>query len=232
MRDLNFRSPGHRVGLSSLVVVAGLAGTPVCAQGTAPAPTLAVADALPLKFTSMLEEALAPSQASKVPVFVTGDRISGRPDLDTVIEGNALLRKAGTVIRADRLEYDQPSDQARATGHVRINRKGDVFEGPLLELKVEAFEGFFNEPRYHFLKSDGQGQAERADFLDENHTVIHQASYTTCRRKPGPDWVPDWVLRATSISLDNDEDVGVAQGAVLSFKGIPLLPVPAISFPL
>lgn len=234
LRDLNFRLPGQRLALSSLAVAAGLAcaGAPVSAQVTGPAPAQAPADALTLKSTGLLEETVAPGQTSKVPVFVMGDRLSGRPDLDTVIEGNVVLRKAGTVIRADRMEYDQPSDQARAMGNVRINRKGDVFEGPLLELKVEAFEGFFNEPRYHFLKSDGQGQADRADFLDENHTVVHHASYTTCRRKPGPDWMPDWVLRATSISLDNDEDEGVAQGAVLSFKGVPILPIPAISFPL
>jgi LPS-assembly protein len=102
----------------------------------------------------------------------------------------------------------------------------------LLELKVERFEGFFQQPVYHFAKGDGHGEASRADFLDENHTVVHDASYTTCRRLPGPSWMPDWVLRAATISLDNDEEVGVAEGAYLYFKGVPILPVPAISFPL
>ncbi|MES2950969.1 MAG: LPS-assembly protein LptD [Pseudomonadota bacterium] len=234
-RDVNFRKPRHRFVLSNLVVAAGLAcaGVSVRAQTVETTASGAQpAEAPLLKSSSMLEEQLSPDQANKVPVFVTGDRMSGRPDLDTLVEGDVVLRKAGTVIRADRLEYDQPNDYVKAHGNVRINRKGNVFEGPLLELKVEAFEGFFNEPRYHFLNNDGQGQAERADFVDESHTVIHNASYTTCRRKPGPDWLPDWVLRATRISLDNDEDVGIAQGAVLSFKGVPILPFPAISFPL
>ncbi|MDP2024280.1 MAG: LPS assembly protein LptD, partial [Hydrogenophaga sp.] len=31
---------------------------------------------------------------------------------------------------------------------------------------------------------------------------------------------------------DNEEDVGTAQGALLSFKGVPLLPIPYITFPL
>ena len=44
--------------------------------------------------------------------------------------------------------------------------------------------------------------------------------------------MPDWVLRAATISLDNDEEVGVADDAYLYFKGVPILPVPAISFPL
>jgi LPS-assembly protein len=40
------------------------------------------------------------------------------------------------------------------------------------------------------------------------------------------------VLRAASIELDNVEEVGVAHGAYLDFKGVTILPVPAISFPL
>ncbi|MES2585130.1 MAG: LPS-assembly protein LptD [Pseudomonadota bacterium] len=235
MRKLSSRAPGHPFVLSQLVVMVGLAcaSGALRAQSAAPETTSKPAEEpLLLRSTSQLDEQLPQEQTSKLPVFVQGDRMSGRPDLETVIEGNVVLRKAGTVIQADRLEYDQPSDQAKASGNVRINRKGDVFEGPSLELKVESFEGFVEAPRYRFLKSDGQGQADRAEFIDESHTVIHNASYTTCRRKPGPEWLPDWVLRATRISMDTDEDIGIAQGAVLSFKGVPLLPIPAISFPL
>jgi len=39
-------------------------------------------------------------------------------------------------------------------------------------------------------------------------------------------------LRATTLNMDNEEDVGTAEGAVLSFKGVPLLPIPSLSFPL
>jgi len=187
---------------------------------------------LVLKPSGRMEEALSSAPTRSLPVFVSGERMSGRPDLDTLLEGNVEFRKAGTVIRADRIEYFQPTDQVKASSNVRINRKGDVFEGPLLELKVDAFEGFFNEPRFHFLKNEGHGAASRADFVDDSHTVIHNATYTTCRRRPGPEWLPDWILRATSINLDNDEDVGIAHGAVVSFKGVPVLPIPAISFPL
>ena len=63
-------------------------------------------------------------------MFIEADRLSGRTDQDMLIEGNVVLRKAGTVIRADRMEYESPTDQVRASGNVRINRKGNVFEGP------------------------------------------------------------------------------------------------------
>ena len=185
-----------------------------------------------LKSSPLLQDKLSPGQAKSAPVFLQADRITGRPDLDTVLEGSAVLRKAGTVIQADRLTYDQPTDRAVATGNVRINRGGNIYEGTLLDLKVDAFEGFFTALSYQFLQNSAHGTADRADFQDASHATVHNATYTTCRREAGPDWLPGWILRAKRIDLDNDEETGVAHGAVLSFQGVPILPVPAISFPL
>ncbi len=189
-------------------------------------------EALPLKPSALLQEEITPEQTRNAPLFLQGQQMWGRPDLETVVEGEAQLRKPGTVIRADRLEYDQSTDQVKAVGNVRINRQGNIFAGSMLELKIDAMQGFFDQPSYQFLQNDAHGMAERADFLDENHTLVYNASYTTCRRQPGPDWLPDWILRAGRIHLDNEEDVGTADEAVLSFKGIPVLPIPSFSFPL
>jgi LPS-assembly protein len=185
-----------------------------------------------LQATPALREDIPAEARRELPTFVSGERLSGRTDLETVVEGAAELRRGDTIIRADRLEYHQPEDLARARGNVRINKAGNIFEGPLLELKVDAFEGFFNEPRYRFLRNEAYGQADRVDFLDEDRAVIRNATYTTCKRKPGPDWMPDWILRASTLKLDQAQEVGQAEGAVLSFFGLPILPVPSLSFPL
>jgi len=212
---------------------------PICAAGVSLLASLAQAqwldgdgDGAPLKSSGQLQQRIAPETRQALPSFIQGRQISGRPDLETVIEGEAELRKADMVIQADRLEYDLPTDTAKASGHVRINRAGNVYEGPLLELRVDAFEGFFTAPSYQFLRHQAHGQAERVEFIDAQHSVIHNATFTTCQRQPGPDWLPDWVLKATRLSLDQAEDTGTAQGALLSFKGLPLLPVPYLSFPL
>lgn len=185
----------------------------------------------PLKMSPLLREDIPPAVLKEQPTFIYGDSISGRPDIDTKVEGRAELRRAGTVIRADKLEYDAITDKAKATGNVLLNRLGDVYEGTLLDLKVDAFSGFFNQPRYQFLKSEGHGEGERVDFIDDKHFIIQNASYSTCRRYPGPSWMPDWVLKAASLSIDNEEDVGQATDATLSFKGLSV-PLPSLSFPL
>ncbi|HZN47452.1 MAG TPA: LPS-assembly protein LptD [Ramlibacter sp.] len=216
-----------RFALSPVAVVAASLLQPIAAQAQDPGAT-----SPRLRPSPMLRENIPADARSQLPTFVEGDRIQGRTDIETSVEGNAVLRRGDTVIRAQRLEYNQPKDLARATGDVRINKAGNVFEGPLLELQVDAFQGFFNEPRYRFLRNDAYGQADRIDFLDENRSVIRNATYTTCQRKPGPSWMPDWILRASSLTIDQEEETGEASGAVLSFMGVPVLPVPALTFPL
>lgn len=205
-----------------------LAGGP----GEAAAQDADGASTLQLQRTPMLRETIPEEVRKSLPTFMSGKHTSGRPDLETVIEGDAMLRRGDMVIQADRLEYYQPDDLARARGNVRINRAGNIYEGTSLDLKVDAFEGFFNEPSYRFLKNNAYGQAARVDFIDDKRTIVRNATYTTCQRRPGPSWMPDWVLRAASIRLDTEEEVGQAEGAVLSFMNVPVLPFPSMSFPL
>ena len=187
---------------------------------------------LVLKRTPQLAEVITPAQRGDRPSFVDGDRISGRPDLETVVEGNATLRRGDTFIRADRLEYYQPEDRARATGNVHVNQAGNVYEGPELELKLESFEGFFNKVRYSFLANGGRGDAERIDFIDSNVSVARIATYTTCRPEDYPGWMPAWLLRAKTITTDSEENIGVATSAQVTFMGISTPPFPSLSFPL
>lgn len=234
MRDLNSRAScsatGPRAMLPSLALLAAalLQAGLVRAQEATPPQN----ESVQLRSSPRLQEQVPATQRSSLPTFLFSDILSGRPDLDMTAEGRVELRRGDTVIRADRLEYYQPDDLAKMRGNVRINRAGNVFEGPELELKVDAFEGFFTRPDYSFLGNDAHGKAERVDFLDENRAVIRNATFTTCQRKPGPTWVPDWMLRAATMRIDNEDELGEADDAKLSFKGVTFLSVPSVSFSL
>ena len=209
-----------------------LCGVPlaVLAQEQDPA-----ADALPtpaLRASPLLQETIPDAVREQLPVFVRGDQVTGQPDIKAIVEGNAELRRGDTVIRADRMEYAVPDDLAKAQGQVHINRAGNTYDGSQLELRVDAFNGFFNDASYRFLETSAHGDASRVDFIDKDRSVVHNATYTTCQRTDEASWEPDWILRARVIHLDQEEDVGRAEGAVLTFKGVPVVPFPAMSFPL
>ncbi|MEY5022817.1 MAG: LPS-assembly protein LptD precursor, partial [Pseudomonadota bacterium] len=62
-----------------------------------PAPSLGtgLGTGLVLKNSIRLEEKISDAERKQSPVFVSGERISARPDLDLVIDGDASLRKQG-----------------------------------------------------------------------------------------------------------------------------------------
>ncbi|HUD34968.1 MAG TPA: LPS assembly protein LptD [Variovorax sp.] len=187
---------------------------------------------LVLRRSAQLLEVIPQSERAQRPNFVAGESITGRPDLETVIVGNASVRRGDTVINADRLEYYQPDDLTTATGNVRVNQAGNVYEGPELQLKLETFEGFFRNVRYRFLVNGGHGEAERIDFVDANVSVARSVTYTTCRIEDYPGWMPAWLLSAATLTTDTEEGVGIATNARMKFMGVSTPAFPSFSFPL
>lgn len=185
-----------------------------------------------LKSSPMLAEETSKAPENQGPTFVFGDRLSGRPDLETVIDGHAEVRRGASSLRADHIEYYQPDDLLKSRGNVRINNAGNLFAGPELEIRLDRFEGFFTAPNYRFLSNGGNGQSERVDFVDDKHFSARRATYTTCERDNEESWKPAWQLSASRFDFDLDEEVGVATGAVLRFMGVPILGFPKVSFPL
>ena len=185
-----------------------------------------------LKKSPQLAERIPNAAGDEGPTFIFGDQVKGRPDLETVIEGNAELRRGGTSLRADRIEYYQPEDLLKSRGNVRINRAGNQYSGPELEIKLDRFEGFFTSPSYRFLNNGGNGQADRLDFKDDRHFTALNATYTTCEKDNEASWQPAWTLHAQKFEFDLDAEVGVATNPVIRFKNVPILWLPEASFPL
>ena len=196
------------------------------------APSSRDAAGVGLKPSPALQENLPPDVRPQLPTFVSGDKIDGQTDGVVTVEGNAELRRHDTVIRADRLEFDQRSNEAKAQGGVLVNRNGNRFEGPELQLNVDTNKGTFQKPTFSLLQSEGQGDASRVDFLDADRLSAFDARYSTCPRTPGVPWMPDWLIRASRVDLDNTKQEGTAVGGVLEFKGLPILGAPYFSFPL
>ena len=185
-----------------------------------------------LQSSIRLEEKISDLERKQSPVFVSGRRIDARPDLDLVIEGDAILRKQGLSVRAQRIEYDQSQDTLKAQGQVRIMREGNVFEGPSLQLQADSFQGKFLQPTYSLLKGGGHGEAAEIEFIDAQRATVRNATYTTCSRVPGPSWLPEWVLKAASLQVNEEDNTVQAKDMQLRFKDVPILAAPSLTFPL
>ena len=204
------------------------------ASASAPADAASAAGAadVPLKLIPSTELVLPPrgDAARGRSLVLRADRVQGRPELDLIAEGHVEFRRAGTVIRADRISYDSPDDRANAKGNVHVSRDGNHYWGPELQLHVQRFEGFFLEPQFTIGRTGAGGNAQRFEFLDASRSVAIGAIYTSCPRDGSGD--PDWLLKTDRVRLDFEANEGVAEGAVLRFLGVPILAMPVLSFPL
>ena len=212
-----------------MAIAAVLSSTPCAfAQNAAdPVPTPLASQAKPLALK--LERELKPARETvgELPVFVQGMRISGESGRFTHVEGDAELRKQDTVIKADIIDYAQVSDELDASGNVRIVRRGDLFTGPELKLKLDARTGYFLSAEYLLANDRARGNASRIEFLGPDSYRATDATYTTCG--PGKD---DWFMQVGELKLDYGRDLGEAEDAKLFFLGKQILYLPSISFTL
>ena len=187
---------------------------------------------LTLRSSPLLEETVSDRQRSEGAVFVKGAQMTARPDMDLVVQGQASIRRPGLALSADRVDYDQTQDVIDAKGHVRVSTPTSVFSGPHLRLKVDSFQGSFEKPEFELYASGGYGQASEVEFVDNERTIIRQAKYTTCRRTPGPEWLPEWLMKAAQMTIDEEESSIQAKGVQLRFQDMAVFAAPSMSLPL
>ena len=209
------------------------------AAGELPAPKL--------KSTAALTP-LPRDSTERRPNFLSADRIHGHTDDVMVAEGDAELRKVGTVLDADTITYWSLDDEVEALGNVRLQHDQDVFTGPKLRMNVEENTGVFEQPQYTMPRTTkiqagttigdyaihqisvpitAQGEAERIDFQGENLYSLSKATFSTCAAGN-----QDWVASAANLNLDYNREVAEGSDGKVVFKGVPILYSPWLNFPL
>lgn len=158
------------------------------------------------------------------------DRVSARETTEgaeTVLEGDAELRRVGTRLRADSIRYNEASEEVRAEGAVQIERDGNRITGPSLRLRMDEGTGVFESPSYQFGQSAGRGSAERIELLGDGKFRLTNAFFTTCRPES-----EDWRIEARQLDIDQEEGQGRGSATRLVFKDTQLLGLPVFFFPV
>lgn len=169
------------------------------------------------------------------PKVLEADRIDGVNQKNASAQGNVILRQDNMTVTADRVDYDETSDTANVPGRMRMNRDGDIISGSDLRLKVEKEVGTLNDATFLFGKTplrptqryEARGAAAKMDMEGPDRERLYSAFYTTC--KVGQE---DWYLRVSELELDRAANVGTAFNGRVEFKGVPILYVPYMTFPL
>jgi len=193
-------------------------------NGAAPAGD--AGSSLRLRMDQQLDERAAPGQASGT-TFARARRIDGTIDDRIVLEGDAEVRREGSVLRGDRITYTQATDEVNVEGHARLFREGAVFTGPRLDFKIEAQTGAMPNASFSYAPRRARGDASLIEFLGNQQVRMSQTRFTTCA--PGDE---AWWIQAEKIEFDGLEESASARSAKLYFQGVPILASPILGFPV
>jgi LPS-assembly protein len=228
---------------AALAALMATAAGQLYAQTTAPNPPLSAAQTPAQNGEQSASQASAPFvpgqgtpasgrpgprvDESQLPVTMRAEEFVGRPDRELNLYRDVEITRGATGITADTACFRRVEDEVTAQGHINMWRFGDRYKGDALELNLETGKGWVQNPIYHLAANNGQGQAQRIDFLGDDQAMVIDGTYSTC---DGPD--PDWYLKSSTLRLDQGRDVGQAGTTIIYFKDVPILGTPAMSFSL
>jgi LPS-assembly protein len=158
-------------------------------------------------------------------VRVLSDGMRVEADGATHAQGNVELRQGDRTVYAEDLRID-PNDQS-------VSVSGGVeYRDSTLAVRGEAGdfaggEAHFRGAQFELPLQPARGSADLLSLSQLGLMKLEGVRYTTC--PPDRD---DWLIRAKSIWLDTKNRMGTARGVTLDFKGVPILKLPTISFPV
>jgi LPS-assembly protein len=131
-------------------------------------PVVPVPDGPPLALR--MAKAIVPlpieSEAPR-PVFLSAQRISGLVGREVLAEDDGELRKAGTLLTADRLTYWPIDDEVEAIGNVRLQQGDDLLLGTRARLKLEDQVGFVDQASYFMKRQSSAATRAQAGELSD-----------------------------------------------------------------
>ena len=143
------------------------------------------------------------------------------------LTGNAEITRADKRLKAERVTYTEDSEEVQAEGAVRIDQPDMTMTADHGSFWMKQNHGIFYDTQFRLYSRHARGSAETSRLLKPGITQFDQTTYTTCADNSNA-----WMLRASKVTLYEEEGEGVARNARLNIKGIPVLYTPYLSFPI
>jgi LPS-assembly protein len=160
------------------------------------------------------------------PFDITSDSATLGVGGDTTLEGNVQVLQGDRALRANHAHYDPT--------HTSFELQGGVeYSDPLLHVTGSGGDYSQNEradfsaAQFELHQPAARGSADAMHLTPDGKIRLERVRFTTCPKED-----PVWQLRANEIILDTRARVGTARDTKVDFKGVPVLYLPWLSFPL
>ncbi len=143
-----------------------------------------------------------------------------------IAEGNVIIKGGDTELKADYLEFNNITTDARARGNVTLTTGQDTVTCDSLQLNLQSETGtvfngalFMQENNFHI-------KGDKIEKIEGDTYKIGAGTITSCSGDS-----PDWKISARDIKV-TIEGYGFAKHATLWAKKVPAIYVPYLIFPV
>jgi len=157
---------------------------------------------------------------------ITSDRATIAVNGNAVFRGHVVARQGDREVTANEAHYARSTNSLSVKGAVtyqdplvRMSGTGGTYS-PTAGARIDSAK-FTLRRRY------GRGSAQLLDLTPSGVLDLKGVRFTTCRASD-----ESWQLRAKSLVLNTSKQVGTGRDARIDFKGVPILYLPWLSFPL
>ena len=202
-------------GLLSGLLLVGQVAAPVVREGQAQ-PTFAAME-------------LSESQAVS-PLRLTCEQI----EFDRVTEEfkalNSVVVRQGTVrLTADRATLHKRSGRLTTAGHVHLNdRTSDVWAEEMT-INTNTESGTITNGRVFLKHTNTWIRSRLFRKFSETHYRVKDGTFTNCDVDDGQ--IPDWSFSFHDLDVEQGDSV-FARGVWLNIRGYPIVPLPALRYPV
>jgi len=170
--------------------------------------------------------AVAAAAAGDHRIRIDSDGAAVDADGSAILTGHVQAHQDARSVAADSVTYDENTGKLVVKGAVD-------FEDPRLSIRsdsglYDALGGAnFSKANFQIFDRNGRGYAQQMTVHPDGKAILEKVRYTTC-----PVGNQDWMLQASSITLDTEQQQGTAHGVVMRFKDVPIFYSPYLAFPL
>lgn len=145
---------------------------------------------------------------------------------DANLKGNVILRQGDKEVRANDVEYKANDTKIKVNGALE-------YVDPVVH--VTGTDGNystsggadFNAAEFELRTRPARGAADELSLSSDGLITLDGVHFTTCPREDEA-----WRIRADKITLDTRKQLGTGRNARVDFKGVPIIYLPWMSFPL
>ena len=148
-----------------------------------------------------------------------------------IASGNVIITNNNRQLTADKVEYDQNSDKAIATGNVKLKEKdGSIYESERVILTNE-FKSVVAIPLYGELIDKSFIKSNNFKKNDLGESYFKEGVYTACECDFKQDVKPIWRVETKEIKHDPATKTVYLKHPVMRIFSIPVYYLPYLSFP-